>query len=396
MTSLVHITPQLPPAIDGVGDYAANLWRHWPTAPRDWKFLVTRGADATRQAWPEVAVREFSLTGSALTAALEESGSEVAVLHYVGYAYQPKGMPVWLPGAIQRWKSAHSNRRLVTMFHEMYARSTPLRSPFWVAPFARKIISELVQLSDAWVTSCDRYNNQLINEFSARAELGRMLPIGSNIPLAIPIRPSKTIDAKLRIVLFGLAKTRLWALERHWQFLRAMSEAGLMESITLLGKSNEPEDDRAWQSFADKIGGSVPWLKRFDLTNEEISRELVAHDLGLLANEPDVLTKSGVFAALATHGVIPILSAASPASLPAFTLDAVFSNDDTGKNIEALLAAMRDSPRLERMREQLLKTTADRLAWPRITECWHEVVHRLSSPRPSRSRPVSLPILTGA
>jgi hypothetical protein len=394
MNTLVHIAPQLPPAIDGVGDYCAHLWKHWPEPEPDWKFLVTRGAEETRQTWPEVSVREFALDGSSLTSSLENSGADVAVLHYVGYAYQRKGIPVWLPGAIERWKVADPRRRLVTMFHEMYARSSPLRSPFWVGPFARKIIRELVKLSDAWVTNCDRYFHQLIDEFGARAELGRMLPIGSNIPLIAQPR-RRVSSSKFRVVLFGLAKTRLWALERHWPLLRAMTEAGMIESITLLGKSNEPDDELLWQRFVNRIGGAAPWRKRFDLSAEEISRELVMHEFGLLANESDVLTKSGVFAALTMHGVIPILSASPRAALPSFTLEAVFANDNSATTITTLLDAMRDSHRLQQTREQLIETVADHLAWPRITQRWSEVLHRVSSAR-SRATAVNLPILISA
>ena len=113
---------------------------------------------------------------------------------------------------------------------------------------------------------------------------------------------------KFRIVVFGLAGTRLWALERHWKLLRALAQVGLVDSVTLLGKRHEPANERAWQSIARKIGPNVNWRRCFDLSSDEISRELSGQHLGLLANEPDVLTKSGVFAALAEHGVIPVVS----------------------------------------------------------------------------------------
>jgi hypothetical protein len=395
MISVVHIAPQLPPAIDGVGDYVANLWRHWPDSTANWKFVVTRGLEETQGASPEMQVRAFDLNEDSLASALNQTGAEVAVLHYVGYAYQPKGMPIWLPRAIRRWKEAQPGRRLVTMFHEMYAKSSPLRSPFWVAPFARRIIRELVQLSDAWMTNCDRYLNQLITEFNARAELGRMLPIGSNIPLVVSpplVRPN---HPPFRVVVFGLARTRLWALERHWQLLRAMQERGLLECFTLLGKSNEPEEEREWQRFASRIGITTSEQK-FDLPGENVSRELATHDFGLLANEPDILTKSGVFAALANHGVIPILAASAPAALPAFTTEAVLVNDENPTTIATLLETIRDPIRLQRTREQLVKAAAEHLAWPRISRRWQEVLQRITATTPSPSRPVKLPILTNA
>jgi hypothetical protein len=395
MSPVLHITPQLPPAIDGVGDYCVQLWRNWPgsSAATNWQFLVAYGAEETRRALPELDVRTFSLNADSLTRALAESGADIVVLHYVGYAYQPKGIPVWLPGALRRWKSAQPQRRLVTMFHEMYAWSSPLRSPFWVAPMARKIIAELVSLSDAWVTNCDRYRTQLISKFQARPELGRMLPIGSNIPTTAGILTRRD-SHPWRVVIFGLARTRLWALERHGHLLTALREQRLIESITLLGKASDEREEREWQNLSARIG-EVPWRKRFDLTAEEISQELAAHDLGLLANEPDILTKSGVFAALATHGVVPILAASSQAALPAFTTHAVLANDESPASVTAVANAVRDSIRLRAIREKLIETTADHLAWPRITQRWQEILHRIEA-APARPSGVNIPILTNA
>src|SRR5205085_11963461 len=116
---------------------------------------------------------------------------------------------------LRRWRGSDSApRRLISMFHEMYARSSPLRSPFWVVPFARYIIRELVCISDSWVTSCDRYFNQLVSEFGADADAGRIIPIGSNIPLVTGSTPAaQRVSGPYRIVFFGLARTRLWALQ---------------------------------------------------------------------------------------------------------------------------------------------------------------------------------------
>ncbi len=375
MSDVVHIAPQLPPAIDGVGDYCSNLWRHWPERLPNWKFLVIRGAQDAAAFWPEVQINQFGPSENSLRAALERSNCETAVLHYVGYGFQPKGIPVWLPGAIAAWKKSGTQRRLFTMFHEMYARSSPFRSPFWVAPMARKIIRELVGLSNAWVTSCERYFEQLTHEFAASSDNGRIIPIGSNIPLDMAgtwIDRNDRNGTPFRFVVFGLAKTRLWALERHWRLLRALNEAGSIEFITLLGKHNEPEEEREWQRLKMKIGEGVKWRTRFDLSTTEISHELVAHHFGLLANEPDILTKSGVFAALAGHGTIPIVSTPAKAPLPASLEPLVLANDDV-QNI-SVLTRLRNPEHWQQMRYGLLEFSGAELAWNRITEKWCRLV----------------------
>lgn len=380
MSTLVHITPQLPPAIDGVGDYCWNLWQHWPEPQPDWEFLVARGADETQGKFPQLKAREFALNAASLAKALEQAQSDTVVLHYVGYAYQPKGIPVWLPRALAQWRNASrircpASRRLVVMFHEMYARSSPLRSPFWVAPIARQIIRQLVALSDAWVTSCDRYFNQLTTEFGAVPEAGRMVPIASNVPPPANLHWNGSLAPRRRVLVFGLAKTRLWALERHWRALRALQRAGLIEHITLMGKGPEAHDERTWQRFAKRIGDGVKWRKRFDLTTAEISRELARHDVGLLANAPDVLTKSGVFAAFATHGVVPMISVSGDAPVTPALRGALLVNDERS-TVARIVQLLRDGANWRERREKLLKVAGNELAWPGIAQAWSGVLQK--------------------
>ena len=388
MRSIVHIAPQLPPAVDGVGDYCWNLWRHWPEPMPEWKFVVARGAEATAQHWPEVEARAFERGAGGLREALEKARCATAVLHYVGYGFQPKGVPVALPGALAEWKRAHPERRLVTMFHEMYARSSPLRSPFWVAPVARRIIQQLVSISDSWVTSCEKYFAQLTTEFGARPELGRAIPIGSNIA-RVPEPDDRRRSAKgFRFILFGLARSRLWALERHEKLLRALPADGVLHSVTLLGKPNAPQDERAWRTFKARLGAEASWNMRFNLSADEISRELLAHDFGLLANEPDTLTKSGVFAAFAAHGVIPVIASGKSARWAPPWAGVVIVDDESG-NIAEWRQFLSDSTRPKNRRERLLALAARELSWARITESWHGLLEPRANEEPHRFSAIS-------
>jgi hypothetical protein len=389
MSTLVHITPQLPPAIDGVGDYCWNLWKHSPAGGTDWQFAVVHGAEDTRATWPEAKIRNFSLNASSLAAALEQSSCETVVLHYVGYAYQPKGIPIWLPKALRDWRGTNgANRRLIVMFHEMYARSSPLRSPFWVAPFARRIIRELVELADAWVTSCDRYFQQLTTDFGAPKTMGRIIPIPSNIPAPAGIGELDCGTNRLNVVVFGLARTRLWALERHWQLLRALQQNGQIEQITLVGKRPNAEEEQAWAEFSQKIGEGITWRKRFDLATSEISSELSEHEMGLLANEPDILTKSGVFAALATHGVVPVVSTPANEPLPERFKNAVLANDDSA-SIPHLSELLQDKAALHSRRTELLSYASRELAWPGIAQSWARVLAQANGSRATSVSAVS-------
>ena len=407
MNSITHITPQLPPALDGVGDYCRNLWRHWPEPRPPVSFLVLHGAEQTRRHWPEVQVRRMSASAGALFEALENTGDGDVVLHYVGYGFQPKGVPRWLADGLTRWRCGSGGagrertqsapRRLITMFHEMYATSSPLRSPFWVKPWARQVIRQLVRASDLWVTNCDRYFDRLVAEFAANPMLGTRIPIGSNIPRAaqLPRGPREAAEwcearkpaTKLNVVLFGLPNTRLWALEGHHRLLRAMVEADLVSSLLVLGKrSDSPDQTQRLAGFQRRVGGC--WRSLYDLPPERVARELAQCDVGFVANDAGILTKSGVFAALAGNGVACVAAAKDDSPLRPPFRDCVLLNSDDPREFDSLLAQLQDVTTLTRLRENALAVSETVLSWERIAARWQDHLEGKSAPTTAPSAPL--------
>lgn len=389
MNTLVQIAAQLPPAMDGVGDYAWLLWKHWPEANTHFKFVVLHGAERTR-AKEAADLTAIQPKAHALRDALERSGAQTVLLHYVGYAYQPKGMPLWLPPALEQWRSEGRARHLVTMFHEMYATSSPLRSPYWVKPFARRVMQRLVNTSDAWVTSCSRYFDWLVNEFHAPGERGALLPIAANVPTAPEADEERLwpleFGRRLRVVVFGLPRTRLDAVERHAGLLHAMVHAGLVESILLLGKGDfSRRYARRANAVQERIGGV--WRSECDLPASQVAEALAECDVGLVANEAGTLTKSGVFAALASNAVVAVASGRDATPLAAPYDESVLLNDDTESGIAALLGTLNRSNEMAARRRQTRELARSELAWPRLAARWSHIVGGLPD-APAR-RPVA-------
>jgi hypothetical protein len=398
MNTIVHIAPQLPPAIDGVGDYCWHVWKHWPDVDTQFRFLVLHGAEKTRAVESSVQVDEFR--PGTLHEVLEAAGARTVVLHYVGYGFQPKGVPLWLPPALERWRSEGSARRLVTMFHEMYATSSPLRSPFWVKPWAQQIIRRLVHASDAWVTSCERYFEWLVNEFHADAKRGTLLPIAPNVPASPEACQERLwplqFGRKLRVAIFGLPNTRLMALERHHGFLAALVRTQLIETIQLIGKSDvSARHIKRLLPLQQRIGGA--WLSEFDLPSDQVADALAACDIGFVANDASTLTKSGVFAAMASNGVVCIASNQDGSALrPPFN-ECVMLNNDNPRGFDALMAELRGVNRMVARRRMTLQVARSELAWPRVAAVWRGVLDqarqeaqpimsRASSPSPMPNR----------
>jgi hypothetical protein len=396
MSTVLQIAPQLPPAVDGVGDYCWHLWRHWPESTEGWAFAAMGGLEATRRHWPEARLHAFQPNARSLDDAIERRGAQSVVLHYVGYGYNPKGVPLWLAAALTEWRT-RSFGRLVTMFHEMYAESTPLRSPFWVKPWARRVIQQLVQASDAWITSCERYSDQLINEFGARPELGARIPIAANIPVAPELEEHRLwpleFGRKLRVAIFGLPNTRLTALRRHGRLLKAMISAELVESILLIGKSDRSA--RHAQRVAEhqrQIGGQ--WRLLFDLPPIQVAEALAECDVGLIANEPDTLTKSGVFAALATNGVVAVVADSPHVPVPPPFNDCVLLNDEDAEG-GAILAELRGVNGMTARRRATLRAARAELSWDRVALAFRQAVDAAQAPNRS-IRPQSAAVVPPA
>lgn len=370
--------------IGGVGDYCVKLWEYWPELQPQWSFLTTEGAATSQQQWSEVKIKNFEKSAMGLIAALEAINAKTVVLHYVGYGFHPKGCPIWLPRALKAWKAVSSDRRVVVMFHELYATGTIWSSNFWVKPVAKKIIQDLIFLADLWLTSCLRYQSKLVNNFTASIEKGALISIGANILPLEPVRFDRSwplvTGNKLKVVIFGLAKTRLWALNVHAKFLKLLCERGLVESVTLAGKSEllDPRVGKAMAQHQAYIGHAHLWYEAFDLTASQASQLLATQDLGLVSNEPNVLTKSGVFASLSVHGVLSVIC--GQINIEQDDLDkSVFSYNSSLTPTLTCLEKMQNKQEVDQKKQALQTLTQTNLDWKTITLAWVEHLEKLDN-----------------
>jgi hypothetical protein len=374
MENLTHIVPRLPPTVGGVGDYCVKLWEHWPEPQPHWSFLITEGAMKSQAQWPQVIIVDFEKSITGLITTLETVGAKTVLLHYVSYGFHPKGCPVWLPSALKQWKALGSDRQIVIMFHELYATGPIWTSSFWVKPIAHKILRDLIISADFWLTSCSRYYSELVNLFAADSQKGILIPIGAGI---LPIEPVSFdrpwplfIGKQLKVVIFGLAKTRLWALDAHRELLRVLCEQGWVESITLAGSSKlDAKSSKKLAAHRNYIGHNDLWQEAFDLHASEISGLLMSQDLGLVNNKFDVLTKSTVFAALSAHGVLPVICDRKDTKSGNLG-KSIFQYDGSFKSISAFLEEIQNEKEIYQKKRALQKLNQTYLDWKTITLAW--------------------------
>jgi hypothetical protein len=251
-------------------------------------------------------------------------GAPTCLLHYVNYAYHPRGCPAGLSRDLRRWRlggpaaGAGEERRLVTFFHEVYATGPIWRSSFWLAPVQRRIAAELARASDRVATNLDLYG-RMLEGFYPRGPREPIVvtPVLSTVgePDAVPA----LADRAPRMLVFGGpgARSRAYGPER--ETLAAACQGLGIEEIVDLGPPLAMPIPTKWDGLPVRALGPLPAA--------EVSARMLAARAGFLSYPPAFLPKSSIFAAYCAHGLLPVCpgkvaeSGSPPHWNPSFEVD---------------------------------------------------------------------------
>lgn len=302
MTLAIQIVPTLPPPAEGVGSFATALAEALGAGGVESRFLVANRSWSPNGETAGLSAEPLpSADPEALRASLEAAGADGAapvLLHYAGYGYHPRGCPAWLAEGLRLWKQG-GPRRLVTVFHEVYATGRPWHSSFWLSPAQRRTASRIARMSDGIVTSLDLYG-RLLQPLAPGRRI-EVLPVFSTIgePAEAPPLPP-LIARERRIVLFGGPGARQRALTRLAGSLATACRALGVEEVCDVGSGEASAGTRP-----DRVGG-IPVRRLGQLQAEEVSALLRRSLAGFVAYPPPLLAKSTIFAAYCAHGVLPV------------------------------------------------------------------------------------------
>lgn len=253
----------IPPGSGGVRDYASKLDRPLG-AP-----IQELNADTDTSKW----------------------SGDMLLLHFSGYGYQKRGIPLWLLDEMKRLRARF--RVFGIVFHELFASGPPWGSAFWLGGIQRRIARELLGQADFWLTNRE-LSAQWLREHSP-AVPHRVLPVFSNVGEPVAINDER--DAA--VVVFGSEAIRAPAYAwRDGEIFRFAKRRGLR--IHDIGKPIQKT------SLASKLAEEGV-VSHGMLPSEEVSKVLAGAQYGVLAYPSDYVGKSSVFAAYAAHGVCPIL-----------------------------------------------------------------------------------------
>lgn len=298
---VTYVTTALPPVICGVGDYSLILAEGLREYGICGSFIVGRypGLELPAQVDSFDVKTMRKHTSDEFLDSLERAGSDTVLLHFSGYGYARRGLCFWLPQGLGAWKRAKGGRRVLTIFHELYAVGPPWRSSFWTSAPQRWIARELATVSDE--AFCSREDGRCILARWLQRPVHK-ITIFSNVgeverPLRLSERPPLG-------VVFGQEPLRRksWEMiERGYPWLKRLG----IKTIIDIGPGT-----CNWKRLA---GISVEVLGA--LTPEKISEVLSEARLGIVAYDEKRIASSGTIAAYIAHGcaVLNLKGARRPA-----------------------------------------------------------------------------------
>jgi len=301
-TGIVKITiiaAALPPQLDGIGDYSAQLAAE---LARSQDVTVLTGAP-TPDPIPGVRIETvFSVDDPASVQGIadfvETNPPDWALLQYNPFSYGRWGLNLHLPRIMQQIKRHCPQTRVALMVHEPFV---PIITPQFavMATWQRWQLWRLGQTADALFFSIDPWAKRFGRWFPGKPALH--LPVGSNIPRVPITRQEARARLGIRedaviLGLFGTASSGRM-LDRATESLTALRSAGIPAQVLYVG----PHQDAICAALGSEsviAGGPYP--------AEEVSRRLFAMDIYLAAYIDGVSTRRGAFMAALQHGIAAV------------------------------------------------------------------------------------------
>lgn len=296
LKKVITIVPNLPPAIDGVGDYGYRLAQQL-FEEQGWQTHFIVGDPTYRSITPN----HFSQT-SVVTqrspdslAALLSSTDAVVLLHYAGHGYAKRGCPTWLVADLRDW--CQRGGRLITMFHELYATRPLLSSAILTSPVQKRLAVQLMQMSDRVLTSQQNYAERIESLSHQKHTLIPILPVFSTVGECL--KPQPLAQRQRQLVVFGGTAVRSRVYTRSQTALAKICRELDIKQIIDIGPQLKIDLNCLEGIPVEPLG---------ILSAAEVSQYLSSAIAGFLDYGSAYLGKSTIFAAYCSHGMIPIVA----------------------------------------------------------------------------------------
>lgn len=290
---MIVIVPDLPPKINGLGDYA---WLQARTLREKYGIgttFIVAGRNYAGDSFDGFEVLSVADSSIQLEKTLKilSVNNDTLHLHYVGYGYQKRGIPYWLLNALKKFKTQNPKSRIIITFHELYAGSNkPWQSAFWLRHVQKNICKELFLLCDEAITTGSYYAS-LLKQFAGKPM--QVMPVFSNVEETDT--PLPLAGREKTMIIFSSTNIN-FSFEHYEQALDNFCTQYDIKKIILAGNT-------------ESIHTSLPVTMEYRLlpkANElaEMMRNAFACFIGFPS--PQWFFKSSVFAAACAHGCLPV------------------------------------------------------------------------------------------
>jgi hypothetical protein len=315
MTSagLIHVVPQLPPAVCGIGDYATVVGNRMEKLSTDIRCQYLgaghRASElidtpATYRGLERQYADRFWRVAEEITNELDADAIAL-IVNYSGYGYDATGAPAWLAKALEARAAYLPDCRIITFFHELFATGLPWQRAFWTSRAQRHVAERIARASDQVLTN-RAASAHWLEQVSGRPEGSvSYLPVPSNVGEPEAIVPWSQRDDIA--VLFGSERFKRSFLVRQPAETIRLCNKLRIETLIDIGQPttfNCPPFTEA--------GLNVEQLGFFNA--KDIGPYLARARVAFVDYFPGYFSKSGVLAAAAAHGTPPIMYQSSGAS----------------------------------------------------------------------------------
>jgi hypothetical protein len=293
---LIQVVPALPPAVNGVGDYAWTLANAFGERESSAHVFVVCDPGWQAGDGQQMVRRLRERTRAELLrhlSSLVADNDSTVLLHYVGYGYAGRGAPFWLIRALDAFRRRWPAAIVAVYFHELFALGPPWTSSFWLTVFQRHITAELTRLCDLWVTNRQASADWLLLAGPHRPHA--VLPVFSNIGEPLVYNSARQPKA----VVFGGAGLRHATYTATGDALFKWAAQQCLEIHDVGPQLGDSMLEQRLAARGVRVHGR--------LEPQAVSSLLSDASFGVVAYPVPFIAKSGVFAAYCSHGVCPVV-----------------------------------------------------------------------------------------
>lgn len=249
---ILFITNNLPPIVDGVGDYTYNIAKQFAEHNHEVYIVCKKNAEINTKiegiaVFPIVEKWNFNCH-KPIVKLIKEKGIEIVSLQYVPHGFQTKGLPFPLIKLTKEIKSCNAN--LFTFFHEVYVEEDKGNiKRILISKLMQYISKRIIDNSDYVATSIEYYRDMIIKLSPSKKNIPT-IPIASNIPEST-LSKTELVNLKTELAPKNETIISFFGLRNIQTSIDAISELkqeGYKLKVMLIGKTsnnlpnNLPED----------------------------------------------------------------------------------------------------------------------------------------------------------